>query len=113
MKTFSISVAFSSKFIPADLYPPWSPAKTSFVDKVANQLIEAIKLAQTGQWEAAHELAQQHEGNALADWIHAVLHKIEGDAGNSRYWYARAGRLEHVATSPEAEWPLIRQALEP
>src|SRR5262245_33483911 len=52
-------------------------------------LIGAIDAALAGRWEEAHAIAQSHEGDAAADWLHAVLHKIEGDKGNSRYWYAR------------------------
>jgi hypothetical protein len=42
-------------------------------------LIRAVDLAIAGDWEAAHGLAQSHEGDPAADWLHAVLHKIEGD----------------------------------
>jgi hypothetical protein len=40
-----------------------------------------------------------------------VLHKIEGDAGNARYWYRRAGRMEHVDDEPQAEMAAIRESL--
>jgi hypothetical protein len=43
-------------------------------------------------WEAAHNLAQEHEGEAEFDWLHALCHRIEGDQGNAAYWYRRAGR---------------------
>ena len=56
-----------------------------------NDLLQATHLAGAGQWNAAHELVQQHETDMTAAWIHAVLHKIEGDQDNSRYWYRRAG----------------------
>ena len=47
----------------------------------------------TGQaWHAAHELTQAHEGEAAYDWLHALLHRIEGDHANAGYWYRRAGR---------------------
>jgi hypothetical protein len=59
------------------------------------ELLQAIDFARAGQWNAAHEMVQQHETNATAAWIHAVLHKMEGDHDNSRHWYCRAGRLEH------------------
>ena len=42
--------------------------------------------------EIAHAIAQQNESDPLFCWLHACLHKIEGDQGNSRYWYAKAGR---------------------
>jgi len=53
------------------------------------QLIKAVKFALNGEWQQAHIIAQE-SNDAMACWIHAVLHKIEGDEGNSRYWYARS-----------------------
>jgi len=71
----------------------------------------ALEAADAGRWEQAHGLVQAHEGHALADWIHAVVHKVEGDLGNSRYWYRRAGRLTHVDDEPTAELEAIRAEL--
>jgi hypothetical protein len=68
-----------------------------------DDLLQAIQLALADQWDAAHRTAQQYEGDATASWIHAVLHNIEGDLGNSRYWYHRAGKLDHVTDEPRAE----------
>jgi len=76
-----------------------------------DHLLQAIELALAGKWDAAHELVQQYEDDATAAWIHAVLHKIEGDPGNSRYWYQRANRLDHVADEPRAELAAIRAEL--
>ena len=44
-----------------------------------------------GDWSRAHESAQQDEGPAGA-WVHAYLHRKEGDASNAAYWYSRAGK---------------------
>ena len=44
-----------------------------------------------GDWNKAHELAQK-EGGPSGDWVHAYLHRKEGDASNARYWYVRAGK---------------------
>ena len=56
-----------------------------------NQIyIEAIDLALNGKWNEAHVLVQELS-TPLAQRIHAVLHKIEGDESNSRYWYSLAG----------------------
>lgn len=74
-------------------------------------LVEAIGLAESGQWDAAHEIVQQYETETTAAWIHAVLHKIEGDPDNSRYWYRRAGKLEHFADEPKAELAEIRKSV--
>jgi len=44
-------------------------------------------------------------------WIHAVLHKLEGDFGNARYWYRRADRMNRVADEPRGELATIRAEL--
>jgi hypothetical protein len=56
-----------------------------------HELHQAATLALAGEWDKAHEIAQSYN-DPIACWIHAVLHKIEGDEWNSRYWYARAER---------------------
>ena len=73
-------------------------------------LLQAIELALAGQWDAAHEMVQDYDADPTAAWIHAVLHKIEGDHGNSQYWYRRAGK-PMPAGSSEAEWAAILEAL--
>jgi len=56
------------------------------------ELLKAVELALLGDWDASHKIAQDYS-DTTANWIHAVLHKIEGDEWNSKYWYARtAGR---------------------
>ena len=72
-------------------------------------LLYAIDLAIAGEWNAAHQIVQQYEADTTAAWIHAVLHKIEGDQDNSRYWYHRAGKLEHFSDEPKAELAEIRK----
>jgi hypothetical protein len=74
-----------------------------------NHLLQAIDLAAAGQWSAAHGIVQQYETDTTAAWIHAVLPKIEGDHDNSRYWYRRAGKLEHVSDEPQSELAQIRK----
>lgn len=74
-------------------------------------LVEAVNHASAGRWDEAHAIAQAHEGEPLFDWLHAALHKIEGDTGNARYWYRRAGRLAHEGDAPEKELQAIRAAL--
>jgi hypothetical protein len=76
-----------------------------------DDLLKAIELALADQWDAAHRVVQKYEADATASWIHAVLHKIEGDPGNSRYWYARAGKLEHVGDEPRAELRVIKAVI--
>ena len=75
------------------------------------ELIRAVDLAATENWAEAHDIAQRHEGDARADWLHAVLHKLEGDAGNSRYWYSRTPHTFEEFDDPSAELAVIRRAL--
>ena len=62
-----------------------------------------------GNWEKAHESAQQDEGPA-GSWVHAYLHRKEGDTSNAGYWYRRAGKTP--AQNPlDQEWTDIVQHL--
>ena len=45
-----------------------------------------------GDWKGAHEIVQSDEESALACWAHGIVHVLEGDLANARYWYGRAGR---------------------
>jgi|SRR5690348_12967315 len=62
-----------------------------------------------GDWTRAHESAQEDEGPA-GSWVHAYLHRKEGDASNAAYWYSRCGRRPSKA-SLEDEWDEIAAAL--
>jgi len=62
-----------------------------------------------GDWDGAHEAAQA-DGGGAGDWVHAYLHRKEGDAGNAAYWYRRAGRPA-CRLSLEEEWAAIADAL--
>ena len=62
-----------------------------------------------GDWARAHESAQQDEGPD-GSWVHAYLHRKEGDESNAAYWYRRAGKP--VCREPlDAEWISIVRAL--
>ena len=52
--------------------------------------VEALDQARDGHWDAAHERVQA-ASDALSCRIHGYLHRVEGDLGNARYWYRRAG----------------------
>ena len=71
--------------------------------------LRALWLDANGDWDGAHEAAQADEAGA-GDWVHAYLHRKEGDAGNAAYWYRRAGKPVCRA-SLEAEWTAIADAL--
>ena len=64
-----------------------------------------------GNWNRAHESAQQDEGPA-GSWVHAYLHRKEGDSSNARYWYRRADKVP-ARTSLEQEWLEIAASLLP
>ena len=55
-------------------------------------LRRAVALLQASDWQAAHEIVQQDEASALACWAHGIVHLMEGDIANARYWYRRAKR---------------------
>jgi hypothetical protein len=62
-----------------------------------------------GDWTKAHESAQQDEGPAGA-WVHAYLHRKEGDLSNAGYWYSRAGKPQ-AGIPLEEEWAQIVEVL--
>lgn len=75
-------------------------------------LRDAIDAALSGDWQRAHQIVQQDEDDPLARWIHAVLHKIEGDAGNSRYWYSRTTHSYGEFADARQELTAIKRELE-
>jgi hypothetical protein len=71
--------------------------------------LRALWLDARGDWDGAHDAAQADEGGA-GDWVHAYLHRKEGDPGNAAYWYRRARRPVCRASLDE-EWAAITAAL--
>lgn len=55
------------------------------------ELEKALAFLEAGDWEAAHSIAQD-DPSALGCWAHGIVHILEGDLGNARYWYSRARR---------------------
>ncbi len=71
--------------------------------------LTALWLDAKGDWDAAHEAAQA-QADTTGAWVHAYLHRVEGDQSNAAYWYRRAGKA--VATAPlNEEWDSIVSAL--
>jgi hypothetical protein len=72
-------------------------------DALRAALRGAVRKALSGDWAAAHVIVQEHEESDLANWIHAVCHRMEGDVSNARYWYRRIRReyREDVPTADE------------
>ena len=58
------------------------------VDKA---LRDALNHLEQGNWDAAHTIVQ-NDDSAAGAWVHAIVHVMEGDLDNARYWYGRAGR---------------------
>ena len=71
--------------------------------------LAALWWAGKGDWNKAHEIVQDESG-ADAAWVHAYLHRQEGDLPNASYWYRRAGQPA-AQDSLEAEWERIVSAL--
>ena len=72
--------------------------------------LQALWLDARGDWAGAHHLAQD-AGSRDGDWVHAYLHRKEGDEGNAAYWYRRAGRPTASGDLP-AEWEgIVRELL--
>lgn len=81
-----------------------------------SRLIEAFdRLAAAGfemgaEWQAVHQICQDHEGEQAFDWGHALCHRIEGDDLNAGYWYRNAGRQKATGSMAD-EWVAMRAAL--
>ena len=73
------------------------------------QAQRALWLDARGDWDGAHEAAQA-DGGGAGDWVHAYLHRKEGDAGNAAYWYRRA-RKPVCKASLDEEWEAIASRL--
>jgi hypothetical protein len=76
---------------------------------IGNPLAALWQVAK-GDWDAAHKLVQANEGEPDHDWVHAHLHRVEGDLSNAGYWYRSAGRTP-ARGSLDAEWAEIASAL--
>jgi hypothetical protein len=71
--------------------------------------LQALWLEAKGDFDGAHELAQSADRDG-GDWVHAYLHRKEGDLGNAAYWYRRAGK-PIAKGSLEEEWAAIAETL--
>ena len=71
--------------------------------------LAALWWAAKGDWEKAHKIVQD-EATREAAWVHAYLHRVEGDLSNAGYWYRQAGRPV-AKDSLQTEWEQIATAL--
>lgn len=74
-------------------------------------LKRAVAAAIAGDWDGAHKIVQGDELDPLYCWLHACLHKIEGDNANAHYWYARTDRRFEDYADSSAELGAIADAL--
>ena len=79
------------------------------IPSVSSIYLQALWYAAKGEWDTSHKLIQKIE-DKNASWIHAYLHRKEGDIGNAYYWYKRAGK-SRPTVSLEQEWEEIVSAL--
>ena len=72
-------------------------------------LLQALLLESAGDWPSAHRIAQS-DPSTDGSWVHAYLHRVEGDLGNASYWYRNAGKIIPEISLDE-EWEYIALAL--
>ncbi len=76
---------------------------------MTNKLLQALELDKNNNWNAAHKIVQEIN-HPLAFWIHAYLHRKEGDSGNASFWYSSASR-SFPNYSLEQEWKEIHDEI--
>jgi hypothetical protein len=69
----------------------------------ATQLQRALDHLERGDWQAAHAIVQKDEDSPLACWAHGIVHLMEGDLPNARYWYGQAKRAFPAKPNASAE----------
>jgi Tfp pilus assembly protein PilF len=74
-------------------------------------LQSALALLRAGDWEAAHKIVQQDEDSPLSCWAHGIVHLMEGDVANARYWYREARRAFPRAPAIAEEIAALEAAL--
>ena len=80
------------------------------LDRIVAVALEWSETGEDAREKIRRGLAQADEGDPSCDWVHAYLHRKEGDLGNAGYWYHRAGKPECRAALVE-EWADIASAL--
>ena len=76
-----------------------------------DSLGRAVELVSAGAWQQAHEIVQKDKSE-LAAWLHGIVHTLEGDLDNARYWYRKADRAFPGPDAVEAEIAAARRAVE-
>jgi hypothetical protein len=76
------------------------------------ELLRALDLLGSGDWNGAHAIAQADPSD-LGSWCHGIVHMLEPDEANSRYWYRRAGRTFPGMNAADREVQALRATLRP
>ena len=71
---------------------------------------KVVRYLETGEWKAAHLLVQK-DASSLGCWAHGIVHLIEGDLGNAKYWYRRAHRALPDGNTAGAEIAALKATL--
>ena len=71
----------------------------------------AVEHLERGDWQAAHEIVQKDEEAPLFCWAHGIVHIMEGDIPNARYWYGEAKRPFPSRPSVAEEINALKEAL--
>ena len=74
-------------------------------------LRSAVAHLERGEWQAAHEIVQKDEESPLSCWVHGIVHVMEGDLPNARYWYRQAKRLFPNEFSVATEIAALKELL--
>jgi hypothetical protein len=74
-------------------------------------LARAVALLEAGDWQGAHVIVQADETAPLSCWAHGIVHLLEGDVDNARYWYRQAGRAFPPAPDAPREIAALRAEL--
>lgn len=83
--------------------------KTKKIPQKLHPINMALWLDASGDWDAAHQIVQSMYDKD-AEWVHAYLHRKEGDLGNASYWYSRCGK-KAPDMNIEQEWELITEEM--
>lgn len=76
-----------------------------------DELLTALDAALAGDWKRVHPIVQRLEGDPVANWLHGLLHKLEGEDENAHYWYDRAPMEYGRFSDPKVELRAIHHEL--
>jgi hypothetical protein len=76
-----------------------------------SELNRALEHLMAGDWQAAHAIVQVDESSALACWAHGIVHIMEGDLANARYWYSQAKRAFPAEPNARSEIGALAAAI--